>query len=36
MLQPAADIEGFLEANKDAYGRPKVDLKAVVDDALRG
>ena len=36
MLQPAADIEGFLAANHHAYGRPNVDLKAIVDGALRG
>ena len=33
---PASNIEEFLEANKDAFGRPKVDLKEYANKALRG
>ena len=37
MLEPAADVEGFLEANRDVFaGTIKTDMKGRADANLRG
>ena len=37
MLEPAADVEGFLEANRDVFaGAIKTDMKARAEANLRG
>jgi len=37
MLEPAADVEGFLKANRDVFaGSMKIDTKARVNANLKG
>ena len=37
MLEPAADVEGFISANKDLFaGSLKIDLKERVNANMRG
>ena len=36
MKKPAIDIDSFLELNKDSFGAPKLDLKAIKEAQTKG